>query len=261
MIVTIDGVSFGGGSFVIIGGPCAVESRKQLLTSANYVKQAGAHMLRGGAFKPRTSPYSFQGLQDEGLVLLKEAKELTGLPTVCEVTDIFAVEEAVKYVDALQIGARNMQNFSLLREVGRAKKPVILKRGLSATIDEWLFAAEYIKAEGNNDIILCERGIRTYEPSTRNTLDISAVPVVKSRSELPIIVDPSHATGVSKYVIPLSLASVAAGADGVMIEMHPNPELALSDGPQSLNPQDFFTACEKIAGLHNFMSKQIKGSI
>ncbi len=247
--ITIDNVTIGGGHFVVMGGPCAVESREQLLESARCVKAAGAHILRGGAYKPRTSPYSFQGLEEEGLKYMLEAKEETGLLVVCEVTDLAAVEQAVKYVDILQIGARNMQNFSLLKAVGRTKKAVLLKRGLSATIEEWLNAAEYIMSEGNRDVILCERGIRTFEKSTRNTLDISAVPVIKDKSHLPIIVDPSHATGIRSYVLPLAKASIAAGADGVMIEMHPRPEEALSDGAQSLNPEQFTAACSELKGL------------
>ena len=196
-------------------------------------------MLRGGAFKPRTSPYSFQGLETEGLKYMKEAREATGLSVICEVTSARAIEDAVKYVDLLQIGARNMQNFELLKEAGKTGLPILLKRGLSATIDEWLNASEYIMAEGNSNVILCERGIRTFETATRNTLDLSAVPVLRQKTHLPIIVDPSHATGVRAYVEPMAKAAVSAGADGLMIEVHPCPEKALSDGPQSLTFQEF----------------------
>ena len=204
------------------------------METAFAVKKAGATFLRGGAYKPRTSPYSFQGLEEEGLKYMKEAREATGLNVICEVTSLHAIEAASRYVDMLQIGARNMQNFELLKEAGKSGIPVLLKRGLCATIDEWLNAAEYIISEGNPNIVLCERGIRTYETSTRNTLDISAVPVIRQKSHLPIIVDPSHATGVRAYVEPLAKASIAVGADGLMIEVHPCPSKALSDGPQSL---------------------------
>lgn len=226
-------------TLTVMAGPCAVESREQLLETAFAVKKAGATFLRGGAFKPRTSPYSFQGLEEEGLKYMKEAREATGLKVICEVTSKHAIEQAVNYVDMLQIGARNMQNFELLKEAGRAGMPVLLKRGLSATIDEWLNAAEYIMAEGNSQVALCERGIRTFETATRNTLDISAVPVLRNRTHLPIILDPSHATGVRDYVEPLAKAAIAAGADGLMIEVHPDPARALSDGPQSLTFDQF----------------------
>ncbi|MGI5946775.1 MAG: 3-deoxy-7-phosphoheptulonate synthase [Lachnospiraceae bacterium] len=229
----------GPGTLTVMAGPCAIENRKQLLDTAFAVKKAGATFLRGGAYKPRTSPYSFQGLEEEGLKYMKEAREATGLPVICEVTSGHAIESAVKYVDMVQIGARNMQNFELLKEVGRAGIPVLLKRGLSATIDEWLNSAEYILAAGNPNVVLCERGIRTYETATRNTLDLSAVPVIRSKSHLPIIVDPSHATGVRAYVEPLSKAALACGADGLMVEVHPCPSCALSDGPQSLTFPDF----------------------
>ena len=210
-----------------MAGPCAIESEDQLLLIAKSVKKAGATFLRGGAYKPRTSPYSFQGLEEEGLRYMKKAQEETGLATICEV------------ISELQIGARNMQNFQLLREAGQSGLPVLLKRGLSSTIDEWLMSAEYIMAEGNQQVILCERGIRTYETATRNTLDISAVPVLKAKSHLPVIVDPSHASGVRAYVAPLAKCAVAAGADGLMIEVHNNPACALSDGPQSLTFAQF----------------------
>ncbi len=233
-VISVGTTSIGPKTLTVMAGPCAVESREQLLETAFAVKKAGASFLRGGAYKPRTSPYSFQGLEEEGLRYMKEAREATGLSVICEVTSHHAIETAVKYVDMLQIGARNMQNFELLKEAGKAGIPVLLKRGLSATIDEWLNAAEYIMSEGNENVVLCERGIRTYETSTRNTLDISAVPVLKSKTHLPVIVDPSHATGVRDYVPPLAKCAIAAGADGLMIEVHPDPARALSDGPQSL---------------------------
>ena len=237
--ITVGNTSIGPGNLTIMAGPCAVESQEQLMETAFAVKKAGATFLRGGAYKPRTSPYSFQGLEEEGLRYMKEAREATGLMVVCEVTSMRALEKAVNYVDMIQIGARNMQNFELLKECGKAGLPVLLKRGLAATIEEWLNAAEYIISEGNERIVLCERGIRTYETSTRNTLDLSAVPVIRQKSHLPIIVDPSHATGVWSYVPPLAKAAVAAGADGLMIEVHPCPERALSDGPQSLTFANF----------------------
>jgi len=238
-VVRIGKVTVGAGTPVIIAGPCAVESESQLLETAYAVKQAGAHLLRGGAFKPRTSPYSFQGLEEEGLKLLARAREATGLPVVTEALDTRDVELVAGYADVIQVGARNMQNFRLLREVGRTGKPVLLKRGLAATVEEWLMAAEYIAAAGNDQIILCERGIRTYEPALRNTLDISAIPLVQQLSHLPVIVDPSHATGNWRLVTPLAKAAVAAGADGVMVEVHPDPANALCDGPQSLTPVSF----------------------
>lgn len=238
-VIRVGNTTIGPGTLTIMAGPCAIESQDQLMQTAFAVKKAGATFLRGGAYKPRTSPYSFQGLEEEGLRYMKEAREATGLNVICEVTSQHAIESAVKYVDMLQIGARNMQNFELLKEAGRAHIPVLLKRGLSATIDEWLNAAEYIMSEGNENVVLCERGIRTYETATRNTLDISAVPVLRSRTHLPVIVDPSHATGVRAYVAPLARCAIAAGADGLMIEVHPNPACALSDGPQSLTFEQF----------------------
>lgn len=238
-VINVGGIKIGGDSFVIMAGPCAVESHDQLFETALAAKAGGAQILRGGAYKPRTSPYSFQGLEIEGLKYMSEVRNETGLKIITEVTSEHALEAAVNYVDIIQIGARNMQNFELLKEAGKINKPVMLKRGLSATIDELLNAAEYIMSEGNEDVILCERGIRTYETSTRNTLDISAVPVIRSKSHLPIIIDPSHASGVREYIAPLSKAGVAVGADGLMIEVHPHPEIALSDGAQSLNPEDF----------------------
>jgi len=256
-VVKVGNAEIGGNNLVIMSGPCAVESADQVLETAIAIKKAGAQILRGGAYKPRTSPYSFQGMEEDGLRLMKEAKDATGLPVVCEVTSQAAVEAAVKYVDMLQIGARNMQNFYLLKEVGKSGLPVLLKRGLSATIDEWLNAAEYILAEGNPNVVLCERGIRTFETATRNTLDLAAVPVIHKMSHLPIIVDPSHATGVRDYVKPMAFAAVAAGADGLMIETHPCPEKALSDGPQSLTFSQFEELCDQLRPLSSMMGKQL----
>ena len=238
-IVDVCGVKVGGKQITVMAGPCSVETREQIIGVAEDVKQMGAAILRGGAFKPRTSPYSFQGLQETGLDLLKEAKAVTGLPIITEIMSADKIERFVEDVDVIQVGARNMQNFILLKEAGRSGLPVLLKRGLCATIDEWLNAAEYIMAEGNPNVVLCERGIRTYETSTRNTLDLSAVPVLKERTHLPVIVDPSHATGAYRYVPPMAKAAVACGADGLMIEVHNNPACALSDGPQSLNFEKF----------------------
>ena len=245
--VSLSSTQIGPESLTVMAGPCAVESFSQLLETAFAVKKAGARILRGGAFKPRTSPYSFQGLETEGLKYMKEARDATGLSVICEVTSPRAIEEAVKYVDLLQIGARNMQNFELLKEAGKTGLPVLLKRGLAATIDEWLNASEYIMSEGNPNVILCERGIRTFESSTRNTLDLSAVPVLRQKTHLPVIVDPSHATGVRAYVAPMAKAAVAAGADGLMIEVHPCPEKALSDGPQSLTFREFESLMAELA--------------
>ncbi len=248
-VIKVGNTSIGGEEFVIMSGPCAVENEAQILETAKAIKKAGAQILRGGAYKPRTSPYAFQGLEEQGLKLMKEAKEATGLAVVTEVTSLSAIEAAVKYVDMLQIGARNMQNFYLLKEAGKTGLPILLKRGLSATIDEWLNASEYIMAEGNPNVVLCERGIRTFETATRNTLDISAVPVIKQKSHLPIMVDPSHASGVRSYVNPLAKAALAAGADGLMIETHPNPATALSDGPQSLTFAQFEDLCDELKPL------------
>ena len=255
--VKVGNVEIGGSNLVIMSGPCAIESKEQLLSTAHAIKKAGAQILRGGAYKPRTSPYAFQGLEEEGLQYMKEAREETGLPVICEVTSQNAIDAAVKYVDMLEIGARNMQNFYLLKEAGKSGLPVLLKRGLSATIEEWLNAAEYIIAEGNPNVVLCERGIRTFETATRNTLDISAVPVIKKKSHLPIIVDPSHATGVRSYVKSLAMASVAVGADGLMIETHPNPSCALSDGPQSLNFEQFKDLTNDLRPLVHLMGKTL----
>lgn len=245
-IIDVGGVKIGGDEFVIMSGPCAVENEDQIMETAIGIKKAGAQILRGGAYKPRTSPYSFQGMEEDGLRLMAAARKETGLAVVCEVTSLQAIETAAKYVDMLQIGARNMQNFYLLKEVGKTNLPVLLKRGISATIEEWLNAAEYIMSEGNKNVVLCERGIRTYETATRNTLDLSAVPIIKAKSHLPIIVDPSHATGIRALVAPLSKASISVGADGLMIEVHPSPATALSDGPQSLTPSDFYDLCQEL---------------
>ena len=248
-VITVGGTSLGGGHVALIAGPCSVESRDQLLMAARIAKESGATMLRGGAFKPRTSPYAFQGLGEQGLAILAEAREASGLPIVTELMDPRHLEAVAKYSDIIQIGARNMQNFQLLSAVGEVDRPVLLKRGLAATIDELLMAAEYIVKEGNSNVILCERGIRTFETSTRNTLDISAVPIIKQRSHLPVVVDPSHAAGKADLVEPLSLAAVAAGADGLMIEMHPTPETALSDGAQSLDPKEFAAVATRIKDM------------
>lgn len=254
-VIKIGNTQIGGNELIIMSGPCAVESPEQVMETAISIKKSGAQILRGGAYKPRTSPYSFQGLEEEGLKIMKEAKDETGLSIVCEVTSLNAIETAAKYVDMLQIGARNMQNFYLLKEAGKTGLPILLKRGLSATYDEWLNASEYIMAEGNPNVVLCERGIRTFETGTRNTLDISAVPVIKSRSHLPIIVDPSHASGVRDYVASLAKSAIAAGADGLMIETHPNPATALSDGPQSLTFDQFDTLCNEIRPFAKLVGK------
>lgn len=237
--IKVGDVEIGPDTLTVMAGPCAVENEEQLMTIAREVKKAGAQFVRGGAYKPRTSPYSFQGLEEEGLKYMAKAGREFGLKTICEVISAEAIDAAVKYVDMIQIGARNMQNFQLLREAGQSGLPVLLKRGLAATIDEWLNAAEYIISAGNSNVVLCERGIRTFETSTRNTLDLIAVPVIKEKSHLPIIVDPSHATGVYSYVSPLAKAAVACGADGLMIEVHNDPAHALSDGPQSLTFENF----------------------
>lgn len=246
-VVTVGGQKIGGGNIGVIAGPCAIESENQLMFITESVKKAGANFLRAGAFKPRTSPYAYQGMGEEGLKLLQKAGRQFDLPTVTEVMDTATVDLIASYVDVLQIGTRNAQNFALLKAVGKTKTPVILKRGMSQTIEEWLMSAEYIMSEGNKNVILCERGIRTFETATRNTLDIIAVPVVKERSHLPIIVDPSHAAGKWQYVVPMALASVVSGADGIMVEVHHEPEKAVSDGAQSLKP-----------GKFNFMMAELK---
>ena len=239
-------LEIGGPEIIVMAGPCSVESEEQILESARAVKAAGAQMLRGGAFKPRTSPYSFQGLEEEGLKLLAKARELTGLPFVTEVVNPETAELVAEYADMLQIGARNAQNFALLKKVGQLDKPVLLKRGMSMTIQEFLMSAEYIMSEGNQRVILCERGIRTFETATRNTLDLSAIPVLKQKTHLPVIADPSHGTGNYHYVAPMAFAAVAAGADGLIIEVHPDPERASSDGPQSLKPKKFADMMAKL---------------
>jgi 3-deoxy-7-phosphoheptulonate synthase len=252
-VVTVHGVAVGGnGGIVLCGGPCSVETREQILDSARAVKAAGGQLLRGGAYKPRTSPYSFQGLGEEGLQYLADAREETGLGVVTEAVDVETFDLVEHFADCVQIGARNMQNFSLLRRAGRSRKPILLKRGMSSTLEEFLMAAEYILAEGNYNVILCERGVRTFADHTRNTLDLSVVPAVQSVSHLPIIVDPSHGTGKRDKVLPMALASIAAGACGLIVEVHPDPERALSDGYQSLDPKEFAEladGCQAIAEL------------
>ena len=256
-VVDVGGAKVGGPAFAVVAGPCAVESLEQTLIIARAVKQAGAHLLRGGAFKPRTSPYSFQGLGEEGLRILAAAREETGLPVVTEAIDAESLDLVERYADAIQIGARNMQNFSLLKRAGRARKPVILKRGMSATLEEFLMSAEYILAEGNYQVILCERGVRTFSDFSRNTLDLAIVPAVKNMSHLPIMVDPSHGTGRREKVSPLSRAAAAVGADGVMIEVHHDPNRALSDGPQSITPDMFGTLMGDLRQITPVIGRQL----
>jgi len=256
-IVKVGNLEAGGKRIIIMAGPCAVESRSRLLEIAKAVKDSGARVLRGGAFKPRTSPYSFQGLGEEGLKYLAEAREATGLLVVTEVMDTQDVGVVAEYADIMQIGARNMQNFNLLKEVGKCKKPVLLKRGMSATIKELLMSAEYIMSRGNYNIILCERGIRTFEDATRNTIDISAVPLIEELSHLPIIVDPSHGTGKRSLVKPVSKAAIAAGADGLLIEVHTHPEEALSDGAQSLLPEDFRELMDEVSRVAEAVGREL----
>lgn len=254
-IVDVSGIKVGKGCRpVVVGGPCAVESEEQIVTTALFVKKCGADMLRGGAFKPRTGPHTFQGLREEGLKLLAIAGKESGLPIVTEIMSPDNVGLVAEYADLLQVGARNMQNFDLLRELGKIRKPVLLKRGMSATVEEFLAAAEYILAEGNDQVILCERGIRTYETATRNTLDLSVVPLIKEISHLPIMVDPSHATGKRSLVVPMAKAALVSGADGVLVEVHPNPEKALSDGPQSLTFPGFEQMMDEIKRLTAFLA-------
>jgi len=253
-VICIGNVIIGKG-FVVIAGPCSIESEEQMLETAHIVKEAGADMLRGGAFKPRTSPYAFQGLGLKGLKILNKAREVTGLPVVTEVLDTRDVSWVCEYADVLQIGARNMQNFSLLKEVGKTNKPVLLKRGMYSTLEELLNCAEYILNEGNQNVILCERGIRTFETYTRNTLDLSAVASLNELTHLPIVVDPSHGTGKASLIPPMSLAAVASGADGIIVEVHRNPDEALSDKEQSLNPSQFADIMKKIRALQKFMEK------
>lgn len=253
-------VIIGEGYCTIIAGPCAVECRESYIEMAKLLQEAGAHILRGGLFKPRTSPYSFKGLGSPGLDIIKEARRVTGLPVATEIMDVRDLDVLYDTTDILQVGSRNMQNFSLLQEMGKLNKPVLLKRGLSATIEEWLLAAEYILNEGNDKVILCERGIRTFEPYTRNTVDIGAVPLIKHLSHLPIIVDPSHATGKWYMVAPVARAAIAAGADGIMVEVHQDPDKALSDGKQSLTPENFRKMIEELEGLAQLGKKQFGGS-
>ncbi|MFQ5574118.1 MAG: 3-deoxy-7-phosphoheptulonate synthase [Terriglobia bacterium] len=258
-VVTVGSAKMGGGSFAVLAGPCSIENEEQLYEAASVVKKGGAAILRGGAFKPRSSPYSFQGLGEQGLKLLKEARKRTGLPVCTEVMDVRDLSLVAAYADILQIGARNMQNFQLLTEVGKIRKPVLLKRSFGCTIEELLMAAEYIVKGGNKEIILCERGIRTFESAARNTLDISAIPIVRALSHLPIIVDPSHAAGKRELVEPLSLAALAAGADGIMVEVHPHPEDALCDGSQSLTGSGFENLMRKVHALAGTLGKEMSG--
>ncbi|MGD2142449.1 MAG: 3-deoxy-7-phosphoheptulonate synthase [Candidatus Bathyarchaeota archaeon] len=256
-IIEVKELEIGGPDLIVMAGPCSVESKEQLLETAHAVKDAGAHILRGGAFKPRTLPYSFQGLGEKALEILAEAREETGLPVVTEVMapeDVLLVES---YADILQIGARNMQNYTLLKKVGRAEKPILLKRGMSATILEWLGCAEYILNEGNQKVMLCERGVRSFQRITRNTLDVSAIPLIKQSSHLPVITDPSHGTGIRSLVAPMAKAAVAAGADGLMIEVHTHPEEALSDGAQSLRPPDFMELMKSLGPLIQAVGRRV----
>jgi len=255
-IVSVNGVPVGGEKIVLCGGPCSVESRAQILESARAVKAGSGQLLRGGAYKPRTSPYSFQGLGEEGLRYLAEARDQTGLGIVTEAIDVETFDLVESYADCVQIGARNMQNFSLLRRAGRSRKPVLLKRGISATLEEFLMAAEYILSEGNYNVILCERGVRTFADHTRNTLDLSVVPAVQSLSHLPIIVDPSHGTGKRDKVLPMSLAAIASGASGLIVEMHPTPERALSDGYQSLDPVQFAELADECRAIAELLASR-----
>jgi 3-deoxy-7-phosphoheptulonate synthase len=257
-VCQVGDATIGGKEIAIMAGPCSVESRDQVCTTAKLVKEAGANFLRGGAYKPRTSPYSFQGLEEEGLILLQEAKELSGLPIVTEVMNPREVDLVAQYADIMQVGARNVQNFSLLKELGKIDKPILLKRGMMTTIKEFLMSAEYILSEGNRNVILCERGIRTFETATRNTLDLSCIPVLKKETHLPVIVDPSHATGHWDMVESMARAAIAAGADGLMIEVHPDPAHAFSDGPQSLKPAKFAALMDHIRPFINLMDRTLK---
>lgn len=256
-VIDVNGVKIGGGHFVVMAGPCAVESREQIIETAKFAKKAGAHILRGGAFKPRTSPYAFQGLGEEGLKYMKEASEITGMPIITEIMSEEQIDLVAKYADILQVGARNMQNYALLKKLGKIDKPIFLKRGMAATAKDFLMAAEYIMAGGNYKVILAERGIRTFETATRNTLDLNVIPVVKEWSHLPIIVDPSHGTGKRNAVIPMARAGMAAGADGVMVEVHPNPEQALSDGPQSLTFELFEEMMKQLKGIAKVVNQKM----
>ena len=256
-VIQVGGVSIGGPAIAIIAGPCSVESKEQICTTAELVKSSGANFLRGGAYKPRTSPYSFQGMEEDGLKLLAAAREVSGLPIVTEVMNPREIDLVAKYADVIQVGARNMQNFSLLKELGRVDKPILLKRGMMNTIKEFLMSAEYVLSEGNHQVILCERGIRTFETATRNTLDISCIPVLKKETHLPIIIDPSHATGHWDMVESMSRASIAAGADGLIIEVHPDPVKAFSDGPQSLKPEKFDRLMENLRPFAELMGRTL----
>ena len=253
----VNGIKIGGKKIVVMAGPCSVETEEQIISVAKSVKLGGAAMLRGGAFKPRTSPYSFQGLKEKGLELLKIAKQETGLPIVTEIMSADKIERFVEDVDVIQVGARNMQNFELLKELGKTNKPILLKRGLSATIEEWIMSAEYIMAGGNDNVILCERGIRTFETYTRNTLDLSAIPAVKKLSHLPIVIDPSHASGMWWMVEPMAKAAIAAGADGLIIEVHNDPEHALCDGAQSLKPERFAHLMGELKGIAQIIGREM----
>jgi 3-deoxy-7-phosphoheptulonate synthase len=255
--IKVGDVVIGGGRTVVMAGPCAVESEEQLMATAQAVKAAGAHILRGGAFKPRTSPYTFRGLEKKGLQILKAAREETGLPIITEVMTVRDVELVARYADILQIGARNVQNFFLLEEVGRAAKPVLLKRGFASTVQDWLLSAEYIISQGNREVILCERGIRTFETATRNTMDLSAIPLAKRLSHLPVVSDPSHGTGKWYLVEPMAMASIAAGADGLLVEVHPNPDRALSDGAESLTFENFSRLMERAKAVSEAMSRPL----
>ncbi len=256
----VPGLAIGGKEFIVVAGPCSVESREQICETAEQVKLSGARLLRGGAFKPRTSPYSFQGMEEDGLKLLAEARERTGLPIVTEVVNPRDVELVARYADVMQVGARNTQNFALLKMLGQLDKPILLKRGMATTIQEFLMSAEYILSEGNRRVILCERGIRTFETATRNTLDISAVPVLKQQTHLPVMIDPSHATGHASLVAPMCYAAAAAGADGLLVEVHPCPEEAASDGPQSLRPSEFQELMTKLSGFVNVAGRELANS-
>jgi len=256
-VFPIDGFQVGGNDIVLIAGPCSVESRSQILETAHAVREAGANALRGGVFKPRTSPYSFQGLGEEGLVYLAEAREQTGMPIVVEIMSQTQLDVMLKYVDVFQVGARNMQNFNLLRALGETRKTILLKRGLSATIEELLMSAEYLLAGGNKQVILCERGIRTFETATRNTTDINAIPVLKNLTHLPVILDPSHSTGHADYVAAIARAGIAAGADGLIIEVHPDPARAVSDGKQSLKPEKFVEMIEQVKAIAEVLGRRI----
>ncbi|MFS8639793.1 MAG: 3-deoxy-7-phosphoheptulonate synthase [Symbiobacteriaceae bacterium] len=256
-VIRVGGATVGGSDFWVVAGPCSVEGREPLLEAARLVRDGGAHALRAGAFKPRTSPYSFQGLGKEGLKYLAEARAVTGLPVVTEVMDTRDVELVAEYADVLQIGTRNMQNFSLLREVGRVNKPVLLKRGMSATIEEWLMAAEYVMSEGNHQVILCERGVRTFETATRNTLDLSAVVVAKSLTHLPVVVDPSHGVGKRDFVVALARAAAAVGADGILVEVHPRPDEAKSDAAQTIGPAAFHQMMHDVAAILQVLGRRL----